>query len=246
MNSPKLKKLIELLDFPDQLKLIIEKSRGYKDLDESILGFIAMYDSFDGDCTKLKAQISSNKKVILRPIEQTKQVGPSSMFLKYAAMFALVVGSSFFTYFYFSNGRVELAKCFNDPGIPNFMSAEENNEMTTIMFYYQKKEYEKADLHIQSALKHQPANDTLRYYASVVKFLEESGDSGWKGFERLGKGNSKYKAKSIYYQGLIYVHQGNYELAISRFKEAFLLEDEAVSSYAKAHIKQLELYLKSK
>jgi tetratricopeptide (TPR) repeat protein len=246
MNSPELKKLIDLLDFPDELKLIIEKNRSYKDLDESIRGFIAMYDSFDGDCNKLRAQISSNKKVILRPLDQTKQVRSSSMFLKYAAMFALVIGSSFFTYFYFSNDRVGLAKCFNDPGIPNFMSAEENNEMIAIMFYYQKKEYEKADVLIQSELKHKPANDTLNYYASVVMFLDERGDSGFKGFERLGKGNGTYKAKSIYYQGLIYVNQGDNELAISCFKEVLRLEDEAVSLYAKAHIKQLELNQKSK
>jgi tetratricopeptide (TPR) repeat protein len=246
VSIPTVQNFLQLVSSPTELKHFIEAHRERLDLDKSVLGFIALYDSLDGDCGALQRVLNENKSHVLKPLLATKQRAFIPNFLRYAAIFCIIIASSVFVYSYFSGNRMELSSRFNDPGIPNFMSAEENNEMTTIMFYYQKKEYEKADLHIQSALKHQPTNDTLRYYASVVKFLEESGDSGLKGFERLGKGNSKYKAKSIYYQGLIYVHQGNYELAISRFKEAFLLEDEAVSSYAKAHIKQLELYLKSK
>ena len=246
MNSPELKKLIELLDFPDQLKLIVDKSRTLDNLDSAVLGFIAMYDSLDSDCLKMKAQLLSNKKVILTPIAVRPQKSLVSLFVRYAAIAAVLVTSSLFVYSYFSKNRLELTTQFTDPGIPNFMSLEQNHGMSSIMYYYQKKEYEKADALIQMELKLKPDNDTLNYYASVVTFLDERGDLGFKGFERLGKGNGKYKVKALYYQGLIYVHQGKDELAISRFKEVVLLEDEDVSLYAKAHIKQLELYQKSR
>jgi tetratricopeptide (TPR) repeat protein len=246
MNSPELKKLIELLDSPDQLKLIIEKNRAYKDLDQSIRGFIAMYDALDGDCDKMKNQMAANKSAIL-----TKRINPKkSIFkqklLRYAAMFVVIIASSFFVYAYLFTNRIELSARYTDPGIPNFMSSEENHEMSTIMFYYQKKNYQKADALIQAALKQKPSNDTLNYYASVLMFMNERGDSGMKGFEKLSKGSGGFKAKSKYYRGLILVEQKNYTMAIKRFKEVLLLDDEAVSLYAKAHIKQLELYQKSK
>jgi tetratricopeptide (TPR) repeat protein len=246
MNSPELKKLIELLDFPDQLKLIIEKNRAYKDLDESIRGFIAMYDSFDGDCAKMKNQMAANKNDILKSLIKPKKSIFTQKFIRYAAIFVVIIASSFFVYAYLSNNRIELSARYNDPGIPNFMSTEENNEMSTIMFYYQKKNYQKADALIQAALKQKPSNDTLNYYASVLLYMDESGDSGMKGFEKLSKGSGAFKAKSMYYQGMIFVEQKNYTMAIKRFKEVLLLDDEAVSLYAKAHIKQLELYQKSK
>jgi tetratricopeptide (TPR) repeat protein len=246
MNSPKLKTLIELLDSPDQLKLIIEKNRAYKDLDQSIRGFIAMYDALDGDCDKMKNQMAANKSAIL-----TKRINPKkSIFkqklLRYAAMFVVIIASSFFVYAYLFTNRIELSARYTDPGIPNFMSSEENHEMSTIMFYYQKKNYQKADALIQAALKQKPSNDTLNYYASVLMFMNERGDSGMKGFEKLSKGSGGFKAKSKYYQGLILVEQKNYTMAIKSFTEVLLLDDEAVSLYAKAHIKQLELCQKSK
>jgi tetratricopeptide (TPR) repeat protein len=246
MNSPELNKLIELLDSPDQLKLIIEKNRAHKDLDQSIRGFIAMYDALDGDCDKMKNQMAANKNEILKSLIKPKKSIFTLKFIRYAAMFVLIIASSLFVYAYLFNNRIELSARYTDPGIPNFMNSEENHDMSTIMFYYQKKNYQKADILIQAALKQKPSNDTLNYYASVLMYMNERGDSGWKGFERLGKGNGTYKAKSKYYQGLIYVNQGKNELAISRFKEVLLLDDEAVSLYAKAHIKQLELYQKSK
>lgn len=246
MNSPELKKLIELLDAPDQLKIIIEKSRAYEDLDASILGFIAMYDSLGGDCDKLKNQMAANKSVILTKHVKPKKIIFTQKFMRYAAIFVVIGASSLFIYAYLVNNRIELSERYTDPGIPNFMSTEEHHEMSTIMFYYQKKDYQKANALIQAALKQKPSNDTLNYYASVLLYIDESGDSGMKGFEELSRGNSAFKAKSIYYQGLIFVNQGSYTLAIKRFKEVLQLDDEAVSLYAKAHIKQLELYQKSK
>jgi tetratricopeptide (TPR) repeat protein len=246
MNSLQLKTLIELLDSPSQLSLEIEKIRVLKDLDASILGFIAMYDSFQGDCGEMKNQMAANKSAIL-----TKRINPkksifTQKFLRYAAIFVVMGVSSFFVYTYLFNNRIELSMRYIDPGIPNFMSAEENHEMSTIMFYYKKKDYQQADILIQAALKQKPSNDTLTYYASVLKYIDESGDLGFNGFERLVKGNGTFKVKALYYQGLIYVNKGKNELAISRFKDVLLLEDEAVSTYAKAHIKQLEGYQKSK
>ena len=94
MNSPELKKLIELLDFPDQLKLIIEKSRGYKDLDESIRGFIAMYDALDGDCDKMKNQMEANKNDILKSLIKPKKSIFTQKFIRYAAIFVVIITSN--------------------------------------------------------------------------------------------------------------------------------------------------------
>jgi tetratricopeptide (TPR) repeat protein len=246
MKGLDLKTLIELLDSPSELSIVLEKMRIQQELDASILGFIAMYDSFQGDCGEMKNQMAANKSAIL-----TKRINPKKSifkqkFLRYAAIFVVMGASSFFVYTYLFNTRIELSMRYIDPGIPNFMSAEEHHEMSTIMFYYQKKDYQQADRLIQAALKQKPSNDTLNYYASVLLYLDESGDLGMKGFEKLSKRSSVFKAKSIYYQGLIFVNQGSYTLAIKRFKEVVLLNDEAVSFYAQAHIKQLKLYQKSK
>ncbi len=246
MKGLDLKTLIELLDFPSELSVVLEKMRIQKELDASILGFIAMYDAVDGDCEKMKNQMAANKHAITTKRVKQKKFMFTQNFIRYAAIFVVTVASSLFVYTYLVDNRIELSARFIDPGIPNFMSAEANHEMSTIMFYYQKKDYQKADRLIQAALKQKPSNDTLNYYASVLLYLDESGDLGMKGFEKLSKRCSAFKAKSIYYQGLIFVNQGSYTLAIKRFKEVLLLDDEAVSFYAQAHIKQLELYQKPK
>lgn len=246
MNNPELKKLLELMNDPEQLRLNIDQLRGLKNVDALILGFIAMYDSFNGDCEKLKEQIASNKNSILKPIAENKKTPSRFYLLKIAAIFVLIVSSSYFIYSYFITPQLELSPRYSDPGIPNFMSSKTNTNLTAIMFHYQKKEYEKAEVLIQAALKQKPSNDTLNYYASVLLCLDGSGDSGMKGFEKLSNGGSGFKAKSKYYQGVILVEQEKYSLAIKCFKEVLQLDDEAVSLYAKAHIKQLELYQKSK
>lgn len=244
MNHPELKKLLELMNDPDQLTLKIEQLRGLKNVDASILGFIAMYDSFKGDCEKLKEQIASNKNSILKPIEENKKTLSPFYLLKIAAIFVLFVSSSVFIYSYFINPQLELSPRYTDPGIPNFMSSETNTSLTAIMFHYQKKEYKKAEVLIQTELKHQPCNDTLIYYSAVLKYLESKGDLGWKDFERLIRNNGLFKAKALYYQGLIHVKEEKFKEAIKSFGEVVNLENENVSSYAAEHLKQIKLYLK--
>lgn len=246
MKNLELKKLIELLEFPDQLKTVIEKRRDVKGLDESVYGFIAMYDALDGDCVKMKAQIASNKNEILKTCVKPKKKKIIVSISRFAAILVLLITSSYFVFTYVLNNRIDLSPKYTDPGIPNFMSADLNHEISKIMFYYRKKDYRKADELIQVALKQKPSDDTLKYYASVILFLDGSGDLGMKGFANLSEGRGSFKAKSMYYQGLIFVEKGNFQMAIDRFNVVLLLNDEAVSFYAKTHIEQLELYQKSK
>ncbi|MBP6089737.1 MAG: hypothetical protein KA521_00665 [Crocinitomicaceae bacterium] len=244
MNNPELKKLLELMNDPEQLTLNIDQLRGLKNVDTSILGFIAMYDSFNGDCEKLKEQIASNKNSILKPIKDNKKTPSRFYLLKIAAIFVLIVSSSYLIYSYFITPQLELSPRFTDPGIPIFMSSETNTHFTAIMFHYQKKEYGKAEVLIQTELKLQPGNDTLIYYTAVLKYLESKGDMGWKDFERLRRNNRLFKAKAMYYQGLINVKKEKFQEAIKSFGEVVNLENEDVSSYAIGHLKQIKLYLK--
>ncbi len=55
-------KLVSLLDSPRELSIAIESLRANEDLDESIRGFIAMYDQFKGDTLAMKLQMLTHNK----------------------------------------------------------------------------------------------------------------------------------------------------------------------------------------
>lgn len=124
---------------PEQLRLNIEQLRGSKNLDTSILGFIAMYDSFNGDCEKLKEQIASNKNSILKPIAENKKTLSRFYLRKIAAIFVLIVSSSYLIYSYFITPQLELSPRYTDPGIPIFMGTNSNLSLDQIMYSYRKK-----------------------------------------------------------------------------------------------------------
>jgi tetratricopeptide (TPR) repeat protein len=243
MNGPELKKLIELLDSPDQLKLIIEKNRAYKDLDKSVRGFIEMYDSFDGDCSKLKNQINSNKRVILQPIQQKKTTTSRLPFLRYAAMITIIVASSLFTWYYFNASSFQLTQVYQDPGFPTYMSAESENSLESIMFFYRKKEYEEATKLLDQAICVQPKNDTLIYFSSLINHLNDNNKKAIIGFEKLCDKSGPFKLKSIYFLGVCLVEQGEKRKALRYFKYIVNSNDEILFSYAKKNLEELEKHL---
>ena len=56
MDNRSLSSLLALLDQPILLRLHVASLRDRKDLDESVLGFISLYDGCAEDCTQIKKQ----------------------------------------------------------------------------------------------------------------------------------------------------------------------------------------------
>lgn len=247
MNSPELKKLIELLDYPDQLKLVIDKSRAFEDLDSAVLGFIAMYDSLCGDCLKMKQQLSQNKAFILSKDHLKKPTSFIKSFLRYAALFVVVVIGGLITVFYSTKeDKLELSTRYIDPGIPTYMSTSSATNWSSIMFSFRKGDYSTVEIQLKESLKFNAENDTLVYYLSVTNFLQDKQGLGKSGFEELSRENGPYAVKSNYYLGLILVNQKKYSQALQIFKKVIKNTEDPVSYFAEKHIKEIEQYLKSK
>lgn len=244
MNSPVLKKLIELLDSPDQLKLVIDQSRSLKNLDSSILGFIAMYDSLNGDCEKMKQQLKENKSHIVSKGSLNKSINSRRLFLRYAAIFVVTIGGAMLVFYSMKEKQLELSTRYNEPGIPTYMSTTSSTNWSSIMFNFRKGNYSAAEKQLKQGLKLNSSNDTLIYYLSVTSYLQGKQDLGNTGFVQLSKAKGPYKAKSTYYLGLILVDQKKYSQALKVFKEVVNYSEDPVSVYAEKHVKEIASYLK--
>ncbi len=246
MNSPELKKLIELLDYPDQLKLVIDKSRAFEELDSAVLGFIAMYDSLGGDCAKMKQQLSQNKAFILSKGHLKKPTSFIKSFLRYAAILVVVIGGLITVFYLTKEDKFELSTRYIDPGIPTYMSTSSATNWSSIMFSFRKGDYSTAEIQLKESLKYNAENDTLVYYLSVTNFLQDKQGLGKSGFEQLSSEDGSYAVKSNYYLGLILVNQKKYSQALQIFKKVIKNTEDPVSYFAEKHIKEIEQHLKSK
>lgn len=249
MKHPALKKLLELMNDPEQLRLNIEQLRGSKNLDTSILGFIAMYDSFNGDCEKLKEQIASNKNSILKPIAENKKTLSRFYLRKIAAIFVLIVSSSYLIYSYFITPQLELSPRYTDPGIPIFMGTNSNLSLDQIMYSYRKKDYTSA-LHLieKESISHSN-NDTLIYYTALVHHYLKNDEKALFYFKQLENKTSKFTNKAHYFRGLSAINLCNYNQAIQEFKVVCNSSDDDnddLKSLSCAHILAVKQYLQSK
>ena len=96
MSSPTLQIFLQLVSSPTELKHFIELHRERLDLDESVLGFIALYDSLNGDCSALQRVLNENKSHVLKPLLASKEPAFIPNFLRYAAVFIMILlGSDF-------------------------------------------------------------------------------------------------------------------------------------------------------
>jgi hypothetical protein len=241
MDDRSLSALLALLDQPILLRLHVASLRNRKDLDESVLGFIALYDECEGDCVRIKKHMSAAKKSVLAPIQTKKS--PSWNLLKYAAIIVLVGLSGVGITLLLNSNRVELSNTFNDPGLPNYMGASARIDLSEAMFHYKKGDFEKADLAIERVKRAHTTNDTVLYYSALIAFKNGEHDNAIKQFESISKSRSAFADRAVYFIGIDATAQNQLSKAIRIFKTLSTSEDEFVRAAAKSHHQQLQRYL---
>ena len=241
MDDRSLNALLALLDQPILLRLHLASLRKRKDLDESVLGFIALYDECEGDYMRIKKHMSATKKSVLAPI-QNKKI-PTWNPLKYAAIVVLVGLSGVGVALLLRSNRVELSHTFRDPGLPNYMGASARVDLSEAMFHYKKGDFEKADVSIQKVKKLHSNNDTVLYYSALIAFENGERENAVHQFESISKRRSAFTDRAVYFIGVNAAEMDQLSKAIRIFKTLATSEDEFVRASAKWHHQELQRYL---
>jgi tetratricopeptide (TPR) repeat protein len=237
MDNRSLSALLALLDQPILLRLHVASLRDRKDLDESVLGFIALYDACAGDCTQIKKQLNATKQSVLSPLVAKKK---SNVYhLKYAAIFIVLGLSGIGAVLLMNSNRVELSPTYTDPGLPNYMGASASVDLSDALFHRKKKAYDLAKKDIEKVLKIHPNNDTVLYYQAVILFEHEETESALEGFQSIAKSNSTFADRANYFIAIQAVHDNHVGKAKRIFKILTHSKDEQVRFFATKHLKAL-------
>lgn len=237
MDNRSLSALLALLDQPILLRLHVASLRDRKDLDESVLGFIDLYDACAGDCMQIKKQLSATKQSVLSPLVPKKK--SSVHLLKYAAIFIVLGLSGIGAVLLLNSNRVELSDTFKDPGLPNYMGNSANVDLSDAQFHRKKNAYDLAKKDIEKVLKIHPNNDTVLYYKAVILFENEETESALKGFQSIAKSRSTFADRANYFIAIQAVRDNHLEKAKRIFKILTHSKDEQVRFFSTKHLKAL-------
>lgn len=237
MDSRSLNSLLALLDQPILLRLHVASLRKRKDLDESVLGFIALYVECEGDSMRIRKQLAANKKSILSPLHAKKTT--KYRILKYAAIFIFAALSSVGAIQLLNSNQIELSNTFRDPGLPNYMGTSASVDLSDAMFHYKKQDFEKAEAAMQRVKRIHPNNDTVQYYSALIAFENGEHDMAVQQFETIWKSRSKFADRAAYFIGVHATEMDQRSRAIRIFKILSKSEDEFLRALAKAHLRQL-------
>ena len=241
MEHSELNQLIELLDHPSALKQKIEILRLSPNLTDELEGFIALYDSYKGDCLKINKNINESKSIILAPLKKKNNF---ITYLKYAAVFVLLFGTGLFL-FIGKEKVLPLSNQFEEPGLVNYMSTTTSSNWVDIMYDFKTKNYLKADQKIEKALIDNPKNDTLIYFLGVVNFKLNKLKEAKIQLQKLQKINTTiYTDKSIYYLGLIEYNKAHFSKANTIFKSLSNSIDLDVKNASFEHVNEIQSQLK--
>jgi hypothetical protein len=232
-------KLVSLLHSPRELRATIESLRHNEDLDDSTLGFIAMYDELGGDEVAIKLQMRENKIKITRSLKKPRRY----VLLKYCLAYAACIFLCIWLYFLFENYSNDsfLTNVYKDPGLPNYMSDSNRNGHESIMFYYRKENYSIAIQMIDKEILHKGTNDTLIYYRSLFSYLSHQDKNAMLGFRIISHSSSVYRDRARYFIALHYVKKKMLYKAKLIFKELCNSSDQSIASFSSKHLKQLKI-----
>jgi hypothetical protein len=237
MDNRSLSSLLVLLDEPILLRLHVASLRDRKDLDESVLGFIALYDACAGDSTQIKKQLNATKRSVLSPLVPKKK---SNVYhLKYAAIFIVLGLSGIGAVLLMNSNRVELSPTYTDPGLPNYMGASASVDLSDALFHRKKKAYDLAKKDIEKVLMIHPNNDTVLYYQAVILFEHEETERALKRFRLISKSKSTFADRANYFIAIQAVQDNQLKKAKRIFRILSHSRDEQVRFYATKHLKAL-------
>ena len=241
MENSELNQLIELLDNPSDLKQKIENFRLSSNLLEETEGFISIYDSYKGDCVKIKKYLDESQSIILTPLKKKIQF---TTYLKYASVFAIVIGTSIFL-FNRQEKVLSLSHQFEEPGLINYMSASSTSNLEDIMYDFKTKNYLKSEKEIEKILLNEPKNDTLIYFLGVIQFKLNKFKDAKIQLQKIQKLNTSiYIDRSIYYLGIIEYKKGHFINANNIFTSLSNSNDLDVKNASFEHINELKSLIK--
>jgi predicted Zn-dependent protease len=237
MDNRSLASLLELLDQPILLRLHVASLRNRKDLDESVLGFIALYDACEGDSQRIKKHMNAAKQSVLSPLVSANR--STFRFLKYAAIVMVIVLGGIGANHLLNANRVELSPTYTDPGLPNYMGGSASVDLSDALFHRKKKNYDLAKRALDKVLKLHPHNDTVLYYRAVILFENEEMESALKNFYSIAKSRSAFADRANYFIAIQAVKENSLNKAKRMFTMLARSNDEQIRFYATKHLKVL-------
>jgi hypothetical protein len=184
--------LVDLLDSPAELKQKINVlEQNSHPLPDEVEGFIQYYKLYSGDSEKIKKQLKKLETNFVVPNPQKRNV-----FLRWAAIFILLIGSSITYYFVQSTNSPQIAVPYEEIGLPNYMGVNKtsNIDWKNVMFLYKTKQYRKL-----SVIENNHQNDTLSYFQGIASIKDKNIEAGIKKLEEISP-KSKYYNKALYFQ----------------------------------------------
>jgi hypothetical protein len=222
----------------------IQTLRNAPNLAIEIKGFIEFYDLYDGDLQKLRTQIELNKKHILFPLKEVKkQPFYISKIIRYAAVFVVLISIGILSFLYFETEKIELSEIYKDPGMPTYMSNCSENELETVMFYFRKNKFNKANTFIQPLYLQNPSNDTIVYYCALIEHLNQNNQKAINLFQKLTFKENIFFEKAHYFLAICYLEQEKFSEALQEFEVVINLNDETLRAFAIKNKQEIKSFL---
>jgi len=163
---PTIEELIKLLDYPTFLNEKVKEIKRSNSISEEVEGFIELYNFYEGDCHKMKHYLNDAKL----KITQKKHNKHSFNWLKYAAIFFVIIGIGSYLMIEKESKNYYKTYATTDIGLPVFMSIDKH-QLDNWMIEYKDKNYSKALEKGLTLYRENKKNDTILYYLGVI-YLE--------------------------------------------------------------------------
>jgi len=188
-----LEELIRLLDYPTFLAEKIADLKKNASNSDEVEGFIVLFDEYNGDTLKMKNYLHHSKTKITQRKIKTIQL----KWMKYAAIFLLVLGVG--TYFTLNSRETNYYKTYvvQDPGLPVFMSISPN-QLDNWMLDYKDANYTKALKEGIKLAKENPSNDTINYYLGVIQLELNHPEKAFVTLTKIKMDASIYREKTTF------------------------------------------------
>ena len=240
-----LNELIALLNTPDQLHLAVEKLRTQARLDDDINGFIALYDTMQGDCKRIQHYLEQTKEHVLRPLALQQDTAPRYRLV--AALLALIGIGGLLLYIGSNQeqnrpkAQQQTAQLFREPGIPIFMSESYAIDWAPLMFALDEGTSKEALNAWEEIYTQHPSNDTLIYFGGIIHQKLKHKKKASYYFEQNAKSGSVFADRSIYFLFQMAKSEGNKQKAIRLLNSIKGTQDLDLKPFIRAELNQVHL-----
>lgn len=179
-------------------------------IDEDVKGIKIFLENNDYDHKLLKEFLSKPKFESL--VQTTKELKSENNFLKYAAVFLVLIGIGSILVFNNLNSSSKLYSKYyqKDVGLPVLMSSNSKILFNESMNAYKDDDFKNSLNGFEKLLQNNPKNDTLNYYIGCSYLEINELDKSISSFQKVDD-NSVFKEKSEFRLALLYLKKNDYE-----------------------------------